>query len=199
MRGGNVHGMAQYGRQNFERFRELTDQAGRQYAEDFFIYGYQAGDVAAQTTVTNSLTIEHNSSFEWVQAGTDNPYVPITVNLADQRSTRTFMNIPPLLGCLFGWGGNSGTPYTLPIFRRFMSLTQLNITLNNFSAATDITECDLSFIGRKLFQEKGPGTQGMGGPLPELFNTWRDDATGKVYSDDFFMYVFSSGALAMGD
>lgn len=176
--------------------RIFLDERGYQYAEDFFIYPLQTvNSLAPGATQVLPINIEADSAFEWILAtgncdvAESTPFsnVPaIEVQVIDSVSARNLMNGPIPFGNLFGTGQQ---PFFLPIPRRFMSSTQVQVAFHNYSTGTTYTRITIALIGRKIYKTALPG---VNSPPLARFVTWRDDATGQLFSEDLYMYDFAA-------
>ena len=128
-------------------------------AFDFFVYETDFSALAAGTSQTSNFTIQQEADF-WLSkitltadiaagAQTDSTRViPLaTILINDTGSGRNLMSSAVPLASIFGTGG---LPFILPRQRIFVASSVVNITLTNYSAATDYN-IRLSFIGEKAF------------------------------------------------
>lgn len=132
-------------------------------AFDFFVYEVDFSAVAAGGAPTSSFTVQQEADFILTKinmfadiagaAQTESSRViPLaTIMINDTGSGRNLMNSAVPLESLFGAGG---LPFILPRQRIFVASSVVNITLNNFSAATTYN-IRLSFIGEKAFKFGG--------------------------------------------
>lgn len=132
----------------------------RVIAEDYYIYQIQFEDVTAGATSTGFIQIEADSDFLIQKFGylsnvgggavefntLDVPLV--TVLIVDTGSGRQLMNSAVPLGAFWGDGR---LPYILPTPKLFVKNTRINVTIFNFSSATDYDDIWLAFQGRKIF------------------------------------------------
>lgn len=129
-------------------------------AEDFYIYAILFEDLAAGGTDTGFIQIEADSDF-LIQKLTyfsdidgsaqqfqtmDIPLVTIVV--VDTGSGRQIMNQAIPIPSLFGDGR---LPYILPTPKLFTKNTRINVTVTNFSSATEYDNIYINFEGKKIF------------------------------------------------
>jgi hypothetical protein len=187
-----------YGRPNWNRFRALMDNLGNSYAQDFFIYTAKLGAMNANASAIAAVQIEKNSAFDLIAlcggattaaANALSTNFNVNFQIVDGAGSRNlFSSAVPMANFL----GGGASPFTLPIIRRFMPATQITVTASNIDT-NNLTDCQVSFIGRKLFMDAMPGQRQA---PPPRFNAWRDQQTGTVYTEDFFIYDFSIPTLA---
>lgn len=129
-------------------------------AEDYYVYQIQFEDVTSGATQTGFIQIEADSDFliqkfgylsnvagDSVEFNTlDVPLV--TVLIIDTGSGRQLMNSAVPLGAFWGDGR---LPYILPTPKLFVKNTRINVTIFNFSDATDYADIWLAFQGKKIF------------------------------------------------
>lgn len=132
----------------------------RVIAEDFFTYNIQFEDLAAGATAVGFIQIEADSDFLIQKlayfsavdgsAQTFNTMdIPlVTVLIVDTGSGRQIMNNPVPITSLFGDGR---LPYILPTPKLFVKNTRINVTVFNFSTATEYDDIFLNFEGKKIF------------------------------------------------
>lgn len=147
---------------NFDQLSQMSDQQLTQLfgVRDFFVYELDFATVAAAATPQSSFTVQADSNFLWqygamfadiagaVQTDSSRVLPLISCQIQDSSSGRNLMsgNVPVI--SVFGDGN---LPFLLPSPRFFRALTQVNVTLNNFSAATTYN-LKLQFIGTKFFK-----------------------------------------------
>lgn len=187
-----------YGRPNWNRFQAIMDNLGNQYAQDLFVYSSDLGAINTGKSAIGIINIERNSAFEAIlltgggataAGGVFSPLNGIDLVLTDGASSRSLMQAAVPTANMLGTGD---FPFTLPINRRFMPSTQLSIFAHVYDTA-NMADVQVSLIGRKIWMDAIPG--GAGAPLPR-FNSWHDDQTQRVYSEDLFLYDFALPTLA---
>lgn len=181
-----------------QALRTFIDERGYQYAEDYFVYYVQTtGNLAAGGAQVVPVNIQTDSAFEWqfavgnCDSGGTTPFsnVPaINITITDSVAARNLMNGPISFGNLFGTGEK---PFVLPIPRRFMSTTQIQVIFSNYSAGTTYSRVGIALVGRKIYKDALPGRNA---PPLARFVTWRDAVTKQLYSEDLYMYDFASAA-----
>jgi hypothetical protein len=188
-----------YGRPNWNQHQAMMDSLGNEYAQDSFTYTVDLGAINAAATAIGTINIEKNSAFDCAlicggsntggAGGVLSTLNGVDIQLIDNGSNRALMqqSVP-----MANFVGNGDFPFTLPIVRRFMPLTQVTILAHVYGTVNQ-TDVQISLIGRKVWMDAIPG--GASAPLPR-FNTWQSGQTGLIYSEDFFMYDFSLAALA---
>jgi len=189
----------QFGRPNWGRFRPLMDNLGGSYAQDFFVYTVDFGAVNAAASAIQTINIEQNSAFDLVaiaggglasaNVGPWGALANVNLTITDSASARNLFNHAIPLANIVGSGD---FPFVLPITRRFSAGTQITLAVNN-TGAGNLTQVELTFIGRKIFLDALPG--GRQGPPPR-FNAWQDQQTGRCYTEDFFAYDWTLATLA---
>lgn len=127
---------------------------------DIFVYELDFASLTFGNSGQSSFTIQADSNFLWQQAAffadlalaaqTDSSRVIplVTCTIVDQGSGRQLMSSGTPLASIFGTGE---MPFTLPTPRFFRAQTQVGVTLQNFSAATNYG-IRLSFIGTKFWR-----------------------------------------------
>jgi hypothetical protein len=177
------------------RFRDWMGVGGVQFWEDFFIYTVKLGTLAAAGTAQTSFQIQADSSFELVaitaQADLANASViptQIAIQIADAGSGRNLSNVPVPLGNIAGTGTFL---HILPVSRRFVSNSQVNIFAVNNDTASTFTLTEVSLIGRKIFNTKRADLMGR----RKQFKTWTGQ-DGKTYAEDWYTYNFTLASIA---
>lgn len=181
--------------------------------EDFFVYtiGPNPATNAALTLAPGvgailNFQIQADSSFElWAitatsNSGTGTTMFPsqVTVQLSDGGSSRNLFSAPVPLALVAGQalnalnGGGLMEPHWLPVARRFVSNSQVNVSVLNIDTATTYSNFQISFIGRKIYNN-GQQADAMGS-LGNMFRKWRG-ADGKLYAEDYYGYVFNVPTL----
>lgn len=129
-------------------------------AEDFFTYTTRFEDLLAGATGNNFIQIEADSDFliqKFAVAPFEDgsalttfsqPIALCTILIVDTGSGRQIMNEPIPLDSLFG---NGKLPFILPTPKLFVKNSRINVTLFNFSTATDYDDIWTNFIGKKIF------------------------------------------------
>jgi len=129
-------------------------------AYDFFVYEVDFLALANGASSTNSFTIQQEADFllsklcltadiAAAAQTQSSAVVPLcTININDTGSGRNLMSAAVPLPALFGAGN---LPFILPRQRLFVASSVVNVTLNNFSAASTYN-VRLSFIGEKAFR-----------------------------------------------
>lgn len=132
----------------------------RVIAEDFFTYNIQFEDLAAGATQVGFIQIEADSDFliqklAYFSAIDGSPQtfntmdIPlVTVLIVDTGSGRQIMNNAVPITSIFGDGR---LPYILPTPKLFVKNTRINVTVFNFSTATEYDDIFLNFEGKKIF------------------------------------------------
>lgn len=131
---------------------------------DDYTYSTPPVSIAAGQTISSSIQIEADSSFEIlkrmayfiingvatssVMLATQIPYV--TVQLTDTGSGRNLFNTPVLLSNGFG---NAQFPFIMQQTKVFSARSVIAVTLSNLGAV-DIDALQLAFSGRKIFPSK---------------------------------------------
>lgn len=147
--------------------RPITSRNRAQYTDDFFIYPIAMGNLAPAAIFNGNIQIQADSDFEWIESTVsgsqhgaatplqDNEQLPISVQIVDSGSGRQLFNGPvPVMG----FAGNGKQPYILPVPRKFMARSTINIFATNYDAASTYDNIFLNFIGRKIFKF-GPGNE----------------------------------------
>jgi hypothetical protein len=185
-----------------ERFRNWRNRWGGQYAEDYFCYSTPVANIAPGATATLNFTIAADSTFEWIATTfTNNPSVEpgilnyggnLTLQVTDGGSSRNLFHTPlNIQEC----SGDGALPLILPIPRRFLSKSQVNVYITNFDTAITYENCILTFIGRKIFSDRNQ--QNFMGEDVKLFKSWIGN-NGILYAEDYFGYGFNVATLAAG-
>jgi len=132
----------------------------RVIAEDFFTYNIQFEDIGFGVTKTGFIQIEADSDFliqklAYFSSIDGTPQsllsadIPLcTILIVDTGSGRQIMNAPVPVGALFGDGR---LPYILPTPKLFVKNSRINVTLFNFSVATEYDDIWINFEGKKIF------------------------------------------------
>jgi hypothetical protein len=180
------------------RLNQWQDERGFQYDEDYFVYDFIAnpttvggsvgGALAPGAVVTVLVNIEQDSWFEWVSstfcvANNANEDVPvalpnISVQITDTAAGRNLFSDATPIGLV---AGSSQFPYVLPFSRRFKPTTSVIVTFTNFDTANTYKDVVFSMVGRKLFQSDNA-------PPLRRFSSWNDPDTGRLLSEDYFVY-----------
>lgn len=138
----------------------IAGQTVQYFARDFYVYELDYTQILAETSATQSFTVQADSDFLWTSgaffadiaanAQTDDSRVLplISCLILDTGSGRQLMNTAVPITSLFGTGQ---LPFVLPRQRPFRANATVSITLNNYSAATDYN-IRLSLIGEKGFR-----------------------------------------------
>lgn len=129
-------------------------------AEDYYVYQITFENLLAGTVQTGFIQIEADSDFliqklaEFTdEDGSDqtvfSQVLPIVkVTIVDTGSGRQLMNQAVPVSNIFGSGK---LPYILPTPKLFVKNSRINVTVENFSSATDYANLFLSFEGKKIF------------------------------------------------
>lgn len=129
-------------------------------AEDWYTYQIQFQDLLAGATQVGFIQIEADSDFliQKLAEMTDingssqtvtTQIVPIVkVVIVDTGSGRQLMNQAVPVSSIFGSGK---LPYILPTPKLFVKNSRINVTVENFSSATNYANLFLSFEGKKIF------------------------------------------------
>ncbi len=129
-------------------------------AEDFYTYTTRFEDLTNGSTGNQFIQIEADSDFliqklamsvfeDGGALTVETQPVPLcTVLIVDTGSGRQIMNEPIPLDSLFG---NGRLPYILPTPKLFVKNSRINVTLFNFSTATDYADIWINFEGKKIF------------------------------------------------
>lgn len=190
--------------QNVARNRNWLDELGNQYAEDFFIYDAVVPTLAAGTSAVAQIPIMQDSAFEWMFAVTGarsattgvtwrNDTPAITVMVTDNMSGRNLFSAPVMLSTL---GGSAEFPFPLPVPRRFMPTSTINVFFSSFETATTWSDVRLSLIGRKIF------LNGRRAPNPaqlKRFRSWQGmNAQGEqsIFTEDLYAYSVTFPVMA---
>lgn len=141
--------------------KTLTDENGRRYEQDFYIYSTPIiTSLAAAASQTVIIPIEADSSFTIIKASyfadiagaaqTDSTRVIplVSVQIQDSGSGRNLQNVAIPINC---YGGSDGLPFVWPIPREFKPSSSISVTFTNFSAATTYANLRLTFSGIKKF------------------------------------------------
>lgn len=132
-------------------------------AYDFFVYELDFAALTAGDSASGQFTIQQEADFILTKitvvsdiagaAVTDSTRVIplVTLMINDTGSGRNLMNTAVPIPNLFGSGG---LPFILPRQRIFVASSVVNVTVSNYSAATDYN-LRLSFIGEKAFRFGG--------------------------------------------
>lgn len=193
-RGNVVSAGPAFGRPRFDRFRHMMDDAGVEYAVDNFTYTAAFGDIVSGASSQTTININRDSAFEAVSitggaaeeaGGAVSVTEGIDLQIADGASNRNLLSGPvPIMNFV----GDGRFPFIMPIPRRFMPSSQVQLVAHNYSP-NDLFNVQVSFTGRKIFMAALAGR-----PLPR-FRKW-SAPNGMVYSEDFYIYDFELDALA---
>lgn len=139
----------------------MTDENGRRYIPDHFIYTARVQGIAAGASASALINIEANSDFVWLKtayaadiagaAQTDsNRVIPLArVSITDSGSGVNLQNVPVAIPSL---AGHEGLPLNLGQPRTFSANSNISLTFSNYSAATTYANLEINFIGyRKLY------------------------------------------------
>jgi hypothetical protein len=138
-----------------------TDEKGRRFIPDHFIYVVRVSALAAGASASASINIEANSDFVWVKtcynadvAGAaqneDSRTIPLVrASITDSGSGVNLQNSPVPVSAM---AGHEGLPQVLSQPRTFSANSNVSFTFSNYSAATTYANLEVSLIGyRKLF------------------------------------------------
>jgi hypothetical protein len=137
----------------------MQTQERNYFAKDFFTYEVDFSALLAGSSQTQSFTIQADADFllsklaysaniaNAAYEDATRPIPNVSVLIQDTGSGRNLMNLAVPLASIFGTGQ---LPFILPRQRIFLANATVNVTLNNFDAATAYN-CRLSFIGEKGF------------------------------------------------
>lgn len=209
----NIPGMQQ-SRTGMPRMREWTaptdvptwrDPPNVQYAEDFFTYTVPIASLAPGASFQASINIEADSAFEWImtnasgQSGATGANLNSSMNIAlqvtDGASSRNLFSMPIPFPTFAGTGP---LPYVLPIPRRFMSKSIVNLNFINFDTAITYQNVSLNLHGRKIFSKRDPSLLGSVARFRSWASTDPDNGAQRWFSEDFFVYAFNfTGAPAL--
>jgi len=139
----------------------MTDNNGRQFFPDFFIYMGRVSTLAAGASDTAQINIFADGDFIVTKinyfadiAGAaqteDSRVIPLVrVQMTDTGSGRNLQNTAVPISSL---AGHEGLPMNLPVPRVIKANANLTITFTNYSAATTYANVELAFIGyNKLY------------------------------------------------
>lgn len=144
--------------------RPLHGAQHSQYTDDFFIYPATfAALAAAGGAGVFNIPIQADSDFEWIEstcaafidgtaagtALTDALYIPIDVQIVDSGSGRQLFNQPVPITSFAGTGKQ---PFILPVPRKFMARSNIQITATNNDPNNKYDQVFLNLIGRKIFK-----------------------------------------------
>lgn len=139
----------------------MTDEKGRKYTPDFFIYTAAVAALTAGTSSTSQLNIFADGDFiitktnffvnlDGTALTASSKIVPlVNVQIMDTGSGRNWQNeaLP-----LVNYAGEQGLPLNLPVPKIVKANANLTVTFSNISSATDYANVYLSFIGyNKLY------------------------------------------------
>lgn len=143
------------------KHKVLTDENGKRYIPDHFIYMAKVTGLASGASATAQIAIEANSDFVWLKASymtdiagaaqTDSTRVIplVRVAITDSGSGVNLQNTPVPLSSL---SGHEGLPLNISQPRTFSANSNISLTFSNYSAATTYANVELAFIGyRKLY------------------------------------------------
>lgn len=128
--------------------------------KDFYTYGKSFGTIAVGATESENIAIETDANFIITKiaasatiAGAAQtlqtrviPLLRLSIN--DTGSGRNLQNTPIPLDLL---SGDGSLPFVLPIQRKFQANATINLTLTNFSAATEYADVFIALLGYKIF------------------------------------------------
>ena len=129
-------------------------------AEDYYVYQIQFTNLLAGSTQVGFIQVEADSDFliQKLAEFTDidgspqtftTAIIPICrVTIVDTGSGRQLMNQAIPVANFFGSGK---LPYILPTPKLFVKNSRINVTIENFSSATNYANVFLSFEGKKIF------------------------------------------------
>jgi len=129
-------------------------------AQDFFIYTFNVTSLAAGASALQTVTIQTDSQFKWqkmsmfadiagaVQTDATRVIPLITMQITDTSSGRLQFNKEIPLGAI---AGDGQFPFILPEPKIFLPKATIQISLNNYSAATTYANIFVNLIGTKLF------------------------------------------------
>lgn len=134
----------------------MTDENGRRYIPDYFIYRTPPTSLAASASATAQISINAEGDFVLTKmsyaadvagaAQTDSSRVIplVNVSLTDSGSGRNLQNFPVPISTM---AGSEGLPFNLPVPRVFKANSNLSITFTNSSAATtyNVTLCLIGY------------------------------------------------------
>ena len=138
----------------------LTDENGRKYVPDHFIYKAVVSALAAAGSSTAQIAIEANSDFVWLKtayfadiAGAaqteETRVIPLVrVAITDSGSGVNLQNLPIPVPAM---AGHEGLPLAMSQARIFSANSNISITFTNYSAATTYANVELMFIGYRKF------------------------------------------------
>lgn len=138
----------------------MNDFMKQYFATDFFIYEVDFSNLTAGNSQTGFFQVQQEADFLLSKltmtvdiAGaaiteSTRPVPLATLMINDTGSGRNLMAQAVPLGSLVGDGG---LPFILPRQRVFVASSVVNVTLTNYSAATDYN-IRLSFVGEKAFK-----------------------------------------------
>lgn len=178
--------------------------------EDFFVYTIgpnpqtNAGlTLAPGASAILNFQIQADSSFE-LHAITCQSYSGVapafpslvTMMLSDGGTGRNLFSAPVPLALVAGATQNTNAgmlPHWLTVARRFVSNSQLNVSLLNTDTAVTFSNLEISFIGRKIYNRGRPAN--AMGSRGNMFRKWRGE-DGLLYSEDYYAYLFNLATLA---
>lgn len=129
--------------------------------QDFYIYTANFGNLAPNAISAQSVQIQSDSDFEWIQSTCygnlhgetppflDNQLLPIDITLVDSGSSRQLFSaaIP-----ITSFAGTGKQPFILPVTRLFKAYSNLQVTAASIDGTNTYDNVSLNFIGRKLFR-----------------------------------------------
>jgi hypothetical protein len=145
--------------------RPVSSRNRAQYTDDFFIYPISIGSLAAGAVFNGNIQIQADSDFEWIESTcfgwmdtatapfTDGTIMPVNIQIVDSGSGRQLFNAPTPINSFAGTGKQ---PFILPVPRKFMARSTINIFATNADPTNKYDDIFLNFIGRKIFKF-GPG------------------------------------------
>jgi hypothetical protein len=185
------------------RFRNWMGQGGGQGWADYFVYTTVILNLGPGTSGQANFKIQADSSFECVgfainavingapASGIGIPF-NTTVQIADGGSSRNLFSQPVQVALL----GTSNFPFQgsathiLPVSRRFVSNSQVNVFMQNLDTVNFYQTVQFSFIGRKIFHSRRADAMGR---RPQ-FKSWRG-SDGRLYAEDYYGYVVNVPTL----
>lgn len=190
---------------NVSRFRNWVDPQGSQFSEDYFVYQANVPILAASGTVMVPINIQQDSGFEWiyttggsVSASGGGSFQPFTVQVIDQTSGRNLFSDP--IPCQ-NIAGDGQFPFILPIPRRFLPKTTINVVFTNLLAG-QIVNASVQLIGRKIYYDRGGLGPGVANQPFTRFRQYQglDPITGqtRLLTEDLFAYDLNFGNLGVG-
>lgn len=139
----------------------MTDEQGRKFTPDHFIYMAKVSSLAAGASATSQINIEANSDFVWLKtaymadiagaAQTESTRViPLArVSITDSGSGVNLQNLPVPISSL---AGHEGLPLNLSQPRVFSANSIATFTFSNYSDSTTYANIEIALIGyRKLY------------------------------------------------